>query len=90
MSLPASHVHGYDQCTFPGAYYFGDGHRFIIFRCPCGCGQVLNLPIKNAGESGPGWEWNGHEEQPTLTPSIRRMDGCEWHGFLTNGEWITQ
>jgi hypothetical protein len=89
MSVPATHVAGFDALHTQGAYYFGDGHRTIIFICPCGCGQVLNLPIKPVGSSGPGWEWNGHEEQPTLTPSIARQDGCHWHGFLTNGEWVT-
>jgi len=25
-------------------------------------------------------------ETLTLRPSILRMDGCRWHGFVTNGE----
>lgn len=55
----------------------------IMFICPCGCKQVVQIPI--TGENS--WSWNGDEDNPTLTPSIARMDGCKWHGFLTNGFW---
>jgi hypothetical protein len=45
----------------------------------------------------PRWHWNGEREAITLTPSILiyQMDaagnriGEHWHGFLTNGEFVS-
>jgi hypothetical protein len=52
----------------------------LNFVCPCGCGQVAGVSVE------PGrWQWDGNRERPTITPSIQIMDGCRWHGFLTNG-----
>ncbi|EDX80485.1 hypothetical protein BBAL3_1642 [Brevundimonas sp. BAL3] len=59
------------------------------FICPCGCGRQGYLPIRRAGEVeiGPSWDWDGNQEAPTLTPSVLQVGGCQWHGYLTNGEW---
>lgn len=57
---------------------------YIIFVCPCGCGDRRCLPV--TGDKR--WIWDGNKETPTLTPSILYLDGCGWHGFLTNGEFI--
>jgi hypothetical protein len=51
-----------------------------------GCGSLGSLPIRRFDEH-PSWVWNGNLEQPTITPSIRRLDGCKFHGFLTDGVW---
>jgi hypothetical protein len=57
----------------------------ITFVCPCGCGEVVsNIPV-TPGFSSCYWKWDNNETQPTLTPSIRRLDGCKWHGYLTKG-----
>lgn len=65
----------------PGAWCFkkdmNDNLAAIDFVCPCGCGQLSTIPIKD--------DWNGDLERPTLIPSILRKSGCGWHGFLTNG-----
>jgi hypothetical protein len=56
----------------------------LHFKCPCGCGALLGVSF------GPnGWTWDGNRDKPTVTPSIRDMAGCLWHGFLTAGEFIT-
>ncbi|MBD3571621.1 hypothetical protein EJ082_01340 [Brevundimonas diminuta] len=58
----------------------------IAFICPCGCKREGYLPVK-PDDPGPRWDWNGDRERPTLTPSVLFRGGCEWHGFLTAGEW---
>lgn len=66
-----------------------EGLHSILFVCPCGCGEIGNLPLniivdpsRNAS-----WDWDGDEVAPTLKPSVQRMGGCRWHGFLTKGVW---
>ncbi|NOS70057.1 MAG: hypothetical protein HOP33_09010 [Verrucomicrobia bacterium] len=56
----------------------------LIYICPCGCKEVSSVPVAPALQ---GWGFNGHLEQPTLTPSIFKKGGCKWHGYLTDGEW---
>lgn len=75
----------------------------ISFDCPCGgkCGSDkwnnrVFLHIQNPVdgkpyESGgaPYWERSGEDFATiSLSPSIRRMSDCGWHGFVTNGEII--
>lgn len=48
------------------------------FRCPCGCDII-------AGVNFPNWSWNESREKPTVTPSIQILNGCRWHGYLTDG-----
>lgn len=51
--------------------------------CPCGCGGIGAVNFK-------GWSWNGNREKPTVKPSIFFNQGKpgEWHGYLTDGEFI--
>jgi len=65
----------------------------ITFNCPCGCGTRVFIPFTNPLDGGlPSeksctWDRTGDTfETLTLKPSILRMDGCKWHGFVTNGE----
>ncbi len=62
----------------------------ISMNCPCGCGRPLYVSFKNALDGSPayerGWKREGTTfETLTLHPSIRRMDGCKWHGYITAG-----
>lgn len=68
----------------------------IMFDCPCGnfeeehrCYVPFSNPIgpgPGRDESGRGWQRTGDTfETLTLTPSIYRINGCGWHGFITNG-----
>jgi hypothetical protein len=35
----------------------------------------------------PHWQRTGDTfDAMTLTPSIQRLGGCRWHGYITNGE----
>jgi hypothetical protein len=67
----------------------------LAIDCPCGCGRQLCVPFKNPFDGGPsiygdrGWTREGDTfDNLTLSPSIQRMDGCGWHGFVRNGETI--
>lgn len=67
----------------------------IAFDCPCGkedCSRVFlqfeNPPDGEPKISDPAWKRIGESfENMTLSPSIQRIGGCQWHGFLTNGEF---
>lgn len=64
--------------TSPGVHH-------LCFVCPCGCGELHIIAMKKGG--GYGWEWDGNEQDPTLTPSIQATTGCRWHGYLKKGKW---
>ena len=61
----------------------------IGMRCPCGCGQRIELPLVE--EADPRWklriEQNG---TPTLAPSVWLQEGCRSHFFVRRGkvEWV--
>ena len=66
----------------------------VMMRCPCGkCDRRLFVPFKNPIDGGapidptkPGWTRTGDTiDTLTLSPSIHRMEGCRWHGFIENG-----
>ena len=59
----------------------------LLFTCPCGCGKIGAIVIGSETEHG--WKWNGDRVNPTFTPSVLQVKGCGWHGYLTNGEWIS-
>ena len=70
----------------PGTAQFVAGYTRLIFVCPCGCGKVRSIPVGRE-QSPRCWQWDGDREAPTLTPSVRVVGECGWHGFLTAGEW---
>ena len=80
--------HRFEELQSPGVFVWAThpgslGNDSIHFRCPCGCDSSLSVPV-----TGPkAWAWNGDVQFPTLTPSIKRLDHCRWHGFLTDGEF---
>lgn len=61
----------------------------VMMRCPCGCGQPVELPLIR--EVRPRWslqvDKDGH---PTLVPSIWRREGCRAHYFVRRGKvvWV--
>jgi hypothetical protein len=64
--------------------------RFIgvAFECPA-CNQMhaVTTTVKNG--SGSIWAWNGNYEKPTLTPSIRVMNGAGrtlCHAWVKDGK----
>jgi hypothetical protein len=71
----------------------------FLCRCPCGgCDEdrLLYIPFNNPAGPGPvasrerGWRRRGETfETLTVEPSIRRLEGCLWHGVLTDGVFLT-
>lgn len=69
-------------------FWWNDTQRYIVFKCPCGCSRVFDLPIREPHTVHQrGWIWDQVGDEPTLTPSIRQLGGCYWHGHLVKGEW---
>ena len=59
----------------------------ILHKCPCGCGRVAGLRLRNVTDERPSWIWDGNREKPTLSPSIYAKYDCGWHGYLRAGIW---
>lgn len=59
----------------------------FCFTCPCGCGMITALPVQPVSPDG--WHWDGNEKSPSINPSIRQMQGCKWHGYVTKGVFLT-
>lgn len=76
--------------------WVNDGDRVgvgVACDCPCGCDVALYVGFANPLDGNPqpshslGWQRTGDTfDTLTLTPSIRRLDRCKWHGFIANGE----
>ena len=69
----------------------------VMFDCPCGDHSEEHrcyVPFRNPIGPGPmvrnteqGWYREGETfDTLTLTPSILRVGGCGWHGFITQGK----
>lgn len=75
----------------PGAFEvleeLGQAKKSLLYICPCGCGELRSIPIREGVKVERAWEWNGNLTVPTVKPSIRHLSGCRWHGFLENGMW---
>ena len=57
----------------------------IAMRCPCGCGQKLELPL--IPEATPRWDLRVDADgRPSLAPSVWLRDNCRSHFFLRRGK----
>lgn len=70
----------------------------LTFNCPCGCDRLMYVAFTNPMDGGqphinpgePTWQREGDTfDTLTLSPSILRLEGCKWHGFIRNGEVLT-
>lgn len=58
---------------------------WAIFRCPCGCGYVISLPLQNT--HNPFWEiLHSTDNKPTLYPSVWQNEGCMSHFWIKAGK----
>lgn len=73
-----------------------EGEETITIRyftvCLPGIGiiSVPLRPVPQAGRpinGGHGWQWDGDQEKPTLTPSINCVD--LWHGWVRAGRLVS-
>jgi hypothetical protein len=63
----------------------GDEDWCVGFKCPCGCGQRVELPLIQEAE--PRWKLNVEQDgTPTLSPSVWLRDGCRSHFFVRRGK----
>ncbi len=90
-SVKANRVAGFDECKQPGDFYITapneheGGMRRLSFRCPCGCGDLCVIRIREDGQhDAQAWGWDKNEDCPTTTPSIN-ISGGHWHGYLRAG-----
>lgn len=72
------------------AYLIGEaGHLwFVAFRCPCGCGEIVQLNL--LPDARPRWSVERHPDGTvSIMPSVWRVAGCRSHFFLRRGrvEW---
>lgn len=88
--IPAPERHGVGitficPCgTHPSDDEYDTDRCAILFENPLDGGGRFDSTTK-----GHYWTRTGETfETLTLTPSIQRVDGCRWHGFITNGEII--
>lgn len=75
-----------------------DGQMYLKYVCPA-CDEQHHVPvlINQKGPANEGWNWNGNEERPTLSPSVKLTSGKyvpEWdkikHEYddRSGQEWI--
>jgi hypothetical protein len=56
----------------------------VGFRCPCGCGEVIELLV--IAEAEPRWDVSTDVKgRPSLSPSVWRRTGCCSHFWLRAG-----
>lgn len=57
---------------------------WALFKCPCGCGNVVSLPLRQPHR--PRWRWSvDRAGRPSLTPSVWRTSGCHSHFWIEQG-----
>lgn len=58
--------------------------RWSLFQCPCGCGEVISLPMQSP--HNPRWRLElSASGRPTLSPSVWRNKGCMSHFWIKDG-----
>ena len=69
-------------------FYNGKSY-WVLFKCPCGCGVVISLPLINY-EDRICWSLKINKDgSPSLYPSIWQNKGCYSHFWIEKGviEW---
>lgn len=87
-AIPFPDAEAFRARPLPGATHFDLINGVLWFHCPCGCGATVRIPVGvnvKPAES-PSWKWNGNLSEPSLEPSVNRID-CGWHGWLRDGYW---
>jgi hypothetical protein len=58
--------------------------RWILFQCPCGCGEVVTLSMQRVHR--PRWYLRtSRNHRPNLQPSVWRDVGCMSHFCINDG-----
>lgn len=67
-------------------YAVGESGQYWLaaLRCPCGCGEVIQLPMMEGQR--PRWTLIEQGKRlPSLSPSVDRTIGCRSHFWLRRG-----
>lgn len=66
----------------------GPGYqKWAYFRCPCGCGEVIMLPLVQSRH--PRWTVTvDHDGRPSVEPSVRQVSGCLSHFLIRQGQIV--
>jgi hypothetical protein len=77
------------NARLPGSICENEDDDRWLYACPCGCGTAGALRVGQGAKPAqtPSWLWNGSKEAPTLTPSVHHIG--HWHGWLTDGMWLS-
>lgn len=60
---------------------------WALFKCPCGCGYVITLPLQKP--HNPKWRlYKLESKRPTLYPSVWQNKGCHSHFWIEDGKVI--
>jgi uncharacterized protein DUF6527 len=63
------------------------GLRWVVFRCPCGCGDLLTVNVDR--RVPPNWRVIHRGKSVTLMPSVWRTSGCRSHFILWKSQvWL--
>ena len=57
--------------------------RTVVFRCPCGCNDVVVLNVDR--QAGAAWRLRLDSQGITLLPSVWRTGGCRSHFVVWRG-----
>ena len=91
---PVDNIFQEEHESTPGAGQFLEDQSgkvtSLAFICPCGCGRTRCIQVSEPLNGSHGrriWGWNGDREKPTVRPSILDVGSCEYHGWLTDGQF---
>lgn len=66
-----------------------DWAKWVLLKCPCGCGDVLTLSLMKSFK--PRWRLRLDKKNlVTLSPSVWKRDGCESHFYIRKSrvKWV--
>lgn len=66
-----------------------DWTKWILFKCPCGCGEVLTLSLMKSFK--PRWRLKlDKKNRITISPSVWKKDGCRSHFYIRKSKlkWV--
>lgn len=69
-------------------YVIGENKCYwmALFKCPCGCDDEINLNLLD--NTSPSWEIDHNVDEPSISPSIRRIKKCKSHFFIKRGKVV--
>lgn len=76
-----------DKVEIQKLYAVGEEGQYWLaaFRCPCGCDDVIQLPMLEGQR--PRWTLKEKDMRfPDLSPSVDRTVGCHSHFWLRKGK----